>query len=132
MSDVMPMYASVGSNDLERALAFYSELLGTIGMTKLVDNPAGGAFFGHPDRGVLAVVTPFNEQPATVGNGTMIGLALPSNEAVDAFYDKALALGGTDEGPPGYRGPEEGGAYFAYFRDLEGNKLCAFRWAMPG
>ncbi|WP_454885187.1 hypothetical protein [Sphingomonas oryzagri] len=32
---------------------------------------------------------------------------------------------GTDEGAPGERGP---GAYFAYFRDLDGNKLCGFKW----
>ena len=33
------------------------------------------------------------------------------------------ALGGTDEGAPGERGPK---LYFSYFRDLDGNKLCAF------
>jgi len=127
MSAVMPLYASVGSNDLERSLAFYGELLASIGMKKLANNPTGGAFFGHPDTGVFAVVTPFDEQPATVGNGTMIGFALPSNDAVDTLYAKAMALGATDEGPPGYRGS----AYFAYFRDLEGNKLCTFHWVIP-
>ncbi len=132
MSDVMPMYATVGSNDLDRATAFYGELLGSIGWAKIFDNPAGGAFYGHPDTGMFAVVAPFNEKAATVGNGTMAGLAVKSNAAVDTFYAKALALGGTDEGPPGYRGPEEMGAYFAYFRDPDGNKLCVYHWAMPG
>ena len=36
---------------------------------------------------------------------------------------KALELGGSDEGAPGPRGD---GFYAAYFRDLDGNKLCAF------
>jgi predicted lactoylglutathione lyase len=58
----------------------------------------------------------------------MIGFAMKSRAEVDTFYDKAMALGGTDEGAPGLRGPEEMGAYFAYFRDLDGNKLCAFNW----
>lgn len=128
---VMPLYASVGSNDLERASAFYAELLGSIGWEKFCPNPAGGWFFGHPDTGVFAVVTPFDEQPATVGNGTMAGFALPSNEAVDAFHARALSLGATDEGAPGYRGPEEFGAYFSYFRDLDGNKLSAYCWKLP-
>ena len=36
---------------------------------------------------------------------------------------KALALGGSDEGAPGERAPK---FYMSYFRDLDGNKLCAF------
>jgi hypothetical protein len=43
-------------------------------------------------------------------------------EEVDAFHAKALALGGDDEGAPGYRAPK---SYMSYFRDLDGNKLCA-------
>jgi catechol 2,3-dioxygenase-like lactoylglutathione lyase family enzyme len=132
MTEVMPHYAAVGTNDPERATAFYGELLGTLGWGRIFDNPAGGAFFGHPNTGMFAVVTPYDEKAATIGNGAMAGFALASNAAVDAFYAKALALGGTDEGPPGYRGPEEVGAYFAYFRDPEGNKLCAYHWVMPG
>lgn len=129
MAAVMPCYASVGSNDLERAMAFYADLLGSIGMSKIFDNqPGAGAFYGHPNTGLFAVVTPFDQKAATVGNGTMAGLSLPSTEAVDAFHQKALALGATDEGAPGDRG---GGAYFAYFRDLDGNKLCAFHWVLP-
>jgi catechol 2,3-dioxygenase-like lactoylglutathione lyase family enzyme len=124
----MPLYATVGSDNLERAMSFYAELLGSIGMTKTFDNPSGGAFYGHPNTGMFAVVTPFDQKAATAGNGTMIGFALPSNEAVDAFYQKVLALGGTDEGAPGDRG---GGTYFAYFRDMDGNKLCAFHWVLP-
>ncbi len=131
MTEVMPHYATVGTNDPQRAMAFYGGLLATLGRKKIFDNPTGGAFFGHPNPGMFAVVTPFDEKAATVGNGTMAGFALASNAAVDAFYAKALALGGTDEGPPGYRGPEEAGAYFAYFRDPEGNKLCAYHWIMP-
>jgi predicted lactoylglutathione lyase len=71
---------------------------------------------------VLGVVKPFNGEAATVGNGTMIALDMPSREAVDAFHAKALELGGTDEGAPGERGP---GYYMAYFRDPDGNKFCA-------
>jgi len=41
---------------------------------------------------------------------------------------KALELGGSCEGPPGVRGDDgEQAFYAAYFRDPDGNKLCAFR-----
>lgn len=122
----MQLYASVGSNDLEKGMAFYEALLGSIGWPKLFDNPGGGCFFGSIQDGWFAVVRPFNEQPATVGNGTMVGFAFNSHKEVDDFHAKALELGGTDDGAPGDRG---GGSYFAYFRDLDGNKLCAWTFA---
>ena len=46
--------------------------------------------------------------------------------AVDAVHARALELGGSCEGPPGLRGPEEMGFYAAYFRDLDGNKLGVY------
>ncbi|MGE3917416.1 MAG: VOC family protein, partial [Hyphomicrobiaceae bacterium] len=50
-----------------------------------------------------------------------------SRANVDAIHAKALALGGNDEGKPGLRGPNGPQAFYgAYFRDLDGNKLCAF------
>ena len=126
----MTMYASVGSNKLEDAMAFYAELLALRCMEKRFDNPGGGCFFGNAAGDLFAVVNPFDGNQATVGNGTMIGFPMESRDEVDAIYAKALELGGTDEGPPGLRGPEEVGAYFAYFRDLDGNKLCAFHWIL--
>jgi catechol 2,3-dioxygenase-like lactoylglutathione lyase family enzyme len=118
----MLSYATIGSNDLETSLPFYTELLGTQGCAKLFDHPRGGALFGKGGKPVLGVLTPFNQQPATAGNGAMVALDMPSREAVDAFHAKALSLGATDEGAPGERGP---GFYMAYFRDPEGNKFCA-------
>ena len=53
----------------------------------------------------------------------MVALVMPSKEAVDAFYARALELGATDEGAPGPRGE---GFYAGYFRDLDGHKLNAF------
>jgi predicted lactoylglutathione lyase len=52
-----------------------------------------------------------------------VALAAGSKEAVDRVYEKAIALGGTDEGAPGQRSPS---FYGGYFRDLDGNKLVAF------
>lgn len=118
----MLSYATVGSNDLDKSVTFFSDLLGTQGVTKLFDHPRGGALFGKDGKIVFGVLPPFNQEAATAGNGTMLALDMPNREAVDAFHAKALALGGTDDGAPGERGP---GFYMSYFRDLDGNKFCA-------
>ena len=69
------------------------------------------------------MIVPYDGKDATVGNGVMVALAMDSREKVDGFYRKAIALGATDEGPPGPRGD---GFYAGYFRDPDGNKLNAF------
>ena len=53
----------------------------------------------------------------------MVAIHCDSPDKVKALYDKAIKLGGKDEGPPGNRW---GTFYAAYFRDLDGNKLNAF------
>jgi catechol 2,3-dioxygenase-like lactoylglutathione lyase family enzyme len=120
----MLSYATIGSNDFDNSLPFYTELLGTQGATKLFDHPRGGALFAKDGKPVLGVLSPANGGTATAGNGAMIAFDMPDRAAVDAFYAKALELGATCEGAPGERGP---GFYMAYFRDPEGNKFCACR-----
>jgi catechol 2,3-dioxygenase-like lactoylglutathione lyase family enzyme len=123
-------YVTLGTDDLERARAFYDALLAEIGAKRLMEFPQNGftlygTGFGKPG---LAVTRPYNGEPAAAGNGNMAALAMDSRERVDSFYAKAIELGGTDEGPPGLRGPEGPRAFYgAYFRDPDGNKLCAFR-----
>ena len=77
-----------------------------------------------PDKPAMSVTKPFDGKAASVGNGVMVALAVDSHEKVDALHQKAMDLGGKDEGAPGPRG--DGGFYAAYFRDLDGNKLNAF------
>jgi catechol 2,3-dioxygenase-like lactoylglutathione lyase family enzyme len=116
-------YATVGSNDLGKAMAFYDALLGSAGIVGLFEHPSGGRIYGRDGAFFFGVLGPYNKQPATLGNGSMFAFKFDTREEVDAFYAKALALGGADEGAPGYRGPT---FYFSYFRDLDGNKLCAY------
>ena len=118
----MLSYVTVGSNDLEKSVPFFTELLGTQGVTKLFDHPRGGVLFGKDNKLVFGVLTPLDRGEATAGNGTMAAFDMPSREAVDAFYAKAMSLGASDEGAPGERAP---GFYMSYFRDLDGNKFCA-------
>jgi catechol 2,3-dioxygenase-like lactoylglutathione lyase family enzyme len=118
-------YATVGSNRLEEAKHFYDELLALAGMAPMMDHPSGGRIWRSEDNRLFGVLGPFNGEPATPGNGSMFGFFVDSRDKVSAMHAKALELGGTCEGPPGLRGPEEANNYAAYFRDLDGNKLCA-------
>jgi catechol 2,3-dioxygenase-like lactoylglutathione lyase family enzyme len=118
-------YMTVGSNRLDEAKAFYDALLGSIGMAGVFEHPSGGRLYKGKGTGLFGVLGPYDGNLACVGNGMMGGFDFESREAVDAFHAKALELGGTCEGPPGERMP---GAYFAYFRDLDGNKLCGYRF----
>jgi catechol 2,3-dioxygenase-like lactoylglutathione lyase family enzyme len=118
-------YMTVGSNRLEAAKAFYDALLGSIGMKGVYEHPSGGRLYRGKGTGLFGVLGPHDGEPACVGNGMMGGFDFESREEVDAFHAKAMALGGSCEGPPGERMP---GAYFAYFRDLDGNKLCGYKF----
>jgi catechol 2,3-dioxygenase-like lactoylglutathione lyase family enzyme len=115
-------YATLGTNDLARASSFYEKLLAELGARKVMTNERMVMFGAGRDQPMIAVCSPFDGKKATVGNGTMLALNVGSPDAVKRIHAKALELGGTDEGAPGPRGP----GFFAYFRDLDGNKLAAF------
>lgn len=125
-------YVTLGTNDLDKARAYYDALLGSIGASRLMqfgDEFGGftmwGTSWGKP---AIALTRPYNKLDAVPGNGNMVAIVMDSRDKVDAFYAKALELGGSDEGPPGLRGEEGPQAFYgAYFRDPEGNKICAFR-----
>lgn len=121
--------AMVGSNNLGEAKEFYDSLLNILGAVPMMEHLSGGRIYGTgADKPLFAVVGPHNGQPATVGNGTMISFQAESREQVNQMHLRAIQLGGTDEGAPGVRGPDPDGFYGAYFRDLDGNKLCVYKY----
>ena len=116
-------YVTVGTNDLERAAAFYDQLFAEIGAGRFMEEDSFIAWAVSEDASAFAATQPYDGNPATVGNGMMVALAVDTTDKVQAVYEKALELGGTDEGPPGLRGDS---FYAGYFRDLDGNKLNVF------
>ncbi len=116
-------YVTIGTNDLEKSAAFYDALLGEIGAKRFMEYETFIAWATGPDQPAVSVTTPYDGNPATVGNGMMVALVMDSTEKVDAIYNKAIELGATCEGPPG---PRMDGFYAGYFRDLDGNKLNVF------
>jgi catechol 2,3-dioxygenase-like lactoylglutathione lyase family enzyme len=116
-------YVTVGSNDMPRALAFYDALAADMGVGRMMEGENFVAWGTPGGAAGVAVMKPFDGNPATVGNGVMVALEAKDAAQVDRLYAIALASGGSDEGAPGLRG---GGFYAAYFRDPDGNKLNAF------
>jgi catechol 2,3-dioxygenase-like lactoylglutathione lyase family enzyme len=113
-------YASVGTNDIKRAAAFYDRLMAELGAKRVMDYESFIAWKQGEGKPGFALAEPFNKMPATVGNGSMVAFEVASPERVNVLYKKAMELGATDDGPPGDRGDNY---YGAYFRDLDGNKL---------
>jgi predicted lactoylglutathione lyase len=121
-------YVTLGTNNLDQAAAYYDALFGFIGAKRVLEEKnhfiAWGTALTSPS---VAVTIPFNKEQATVGNGVMVALYLDTVEKVNAFHARALQLGGTSEGDPGFRpAGNTSGFYAGYFRDLDGNKLNAF------
>lgn len=115
-------YVCLGANDFDRACAFYDAFLGEMGGKRVMPTPHG-LLYRLTNGAMLMVTRPYNEQPATNGNGTMVAINVDSEADVTRVYEKALSLGATCEGKPG---PRQGFGEFAYFRDLDGNKLAVF------
>jgi catechol 2,3-dioxygenase-like lactoylglutathione lyase family enzyme len=121
-------HITVGCNNLEEAVAFYTALLTPLGLKQRVMTPDGGppaACFVKNNQPFprFYIYQPFNRKPATAGNGTMVAFIAASAQEVDAAYAAGIAHGGQDEGKPSERPHYAQGYYGAYLRDLAGNKL---------
>jgi catechol 2,3-dioxygenase-like lactoylglutathione lyase family enzyme len=116
-------YVTIGTNNFEKSKTFYDGVLAELGGKRTM---TGERMQGYGTKGgaMLAVCKPYDQKPATPGNGTMVALSAESRELVDKTYAKAMASGATDEGAPGLRGDT---FYGAYFRDPDGNKICIFK-----
>lgn len=117
----------IGTDDFDRALAFYRPLMDALGVqVRFVDasRPWAG-WQSHPDpRPLFLIGRPFNGQPHVPGNGQMVAFLATSRAQVDQVHAVALAQGATSEGEPGLRPEYHAHYYGAYFRDPAGNKLA--------
>jgi len=115
-------YVTLGTNDLERGARFYDALAAELGTSRMMEWP-GAIAWGTPGGGAgIGLTKPFDGQAASIGNGVMVALEASSQEQIHRLHQVALENGWTCEGPPGPRGDS---FYAAYFRDPDGNKLCA-------
>ncbi|HVI34094.1 VOC family protein [Phenylobacterium sp.] len=121
-------YVTIGAQDVEGAQPFFDATLGALGWKR--SNPMEGwAFYGPEGQdAVIGVCRPYDGAPARAGNGIMVAFKADTKDQLEAAHAAALANGGSDEGPPGYRSADEvaSGFYAAYFRDPVGNKFCVY------
>ena len=116
-------YVTLGTDDIPRAAKFYDELMAVIGAGRVFEGENFVAWGTSMSQPALSVITPYDGEPASIGNGTMVALVVDAPEKVHAVHAKALELGGINEGDPG---PRQGNFYAAYFRDPDGHKLNTF------
>ncbi|MEW9855066.1 VOC family protein [Novosphingobium sp. M1R2S20] len=115
-----------GSNDVAKSRAFYDATFGALGVAPsatpadypliMYNLPGGCRFLCGPAR---------DGQPATHANGGTAIFEAPDEQAVRNWHAAGLANGGTSEGDPEPK-PQARGAFGAYLRDPDGNKLGAY------
>jgi catechol 2,3-dioxygenase-like lactoylglutathione lyase family enzyme len=130
----MLRYVYFGTNNLEKSIAFYAAALAPLGMERCVTNDpdwdliaAGWGIYEYGGARELGfwVGKPFDQGPASVGNGSMVAFTAGTWKVVDDFYAAALAHGGRCDGAPGLRLHYASDFYAAYVRDPDGNKVAA-------
>ena len=117
-------FVMVGSNDYKKSSEMYDAVFEPLKLKKILttEKYIGYAHSNKPEKVIFYITNPVNGKPATFGNGSQVTLLADSKEAVDKFYEIAISKGATDEGGPGIRSD---GNYYAYVRDLDGNKIAA-------
>lgn len=123
----MISHVFVGVNDFDRAFEFYAGLMKELGLVLKfhdADKPWAAWHSAGALRPLFIIGRPFDLGPAVAGNGEMIALLASSTQMVDRSHAFALAAGGRCEGAPGPRPHYHANYYGAYFRDVDGNKIC--------
>jgi catechol 2,3-dioxygenase-like lactoylglutathione lyase family enzyme len=115
-----------GSNDVARSRAFYDatfDALGVAPATSPADRPV--LIYTLPG-GVRFLCGPARDgEAASHANGGTVIFEAASEDAVTTWHAAGLANGGSSEGDPEPK-PQTGGAFGAYLRDPDGNKIAAY------
>ena len=123
-------HVSLGTNDFPRAKAFYDAVLATLQMRCVMEFDEGAGYGRELPE--FWIQLPHDGAAANPGNGTHVCFSAANEDEVKAFHQKALELGGEDEGKPGIRPEYTEGYYAAFVRDPDGNKIEAMCWAKKG
>jgi len=108
-------HITLNVSDVVAAKAFYARALAPLGYELTLDFVDGAGF--DPDF--------FLAQRGEPSSPVHVAFQAADRKTVDAFYEAALAAGGTDNGPPGIRRVYHEYYYGAYVLDGEGNNVEA-------
>tara|TARA_B110000495_G_C22430177_1_gene271182 strand:+ start:71 stop:457 length:387 start_codon:yes stop_codon:yes gene_type:complete len=117
-------FMMVGTNNLADSEKFYNAIFLPLDLCQVLttERYIGYAQKENPKEIKFYITKPVNKKPATYGNGTQISFLVDTKKKVEEFHMIGLKNGGINEGLPGIRS----GDYYAYIRDLDGNKICAY------
>lgn len=111
-------HISIYVQDFDKAKRFYSDALKPLGYTLSADYAEYGVA-GYEQNGKRDFWVSKKDAPHNVH----IAFAAASKADVEAFYNAALAAGGSDNGAPAYRKDYAPGYYGAFVIDPFGNNL---------
>lgn len=115
----------LGSDNLPKARAFYDATFGVLGLQPC-STPEQYPIVMWDLGGVKFLLGPARDgNPCTHANGGTIIFEAPSDQAVKDWHAAGLANGGTSAGEPEAK-PQARGAFGAYLRDPDGNKLGCY------
>ena len=127
----MIAYVTVGADDMKSAQRFYDSFLPALGYT--LDFYHGDLSYSLPPQAEESIAlpefyvkSPFNGDPATFGNGSMVAFEAYNQEQVRRLHAAAVTAGGSDDGAPGFRDAYGADFYVGYLRDPQGNKIAIF------
>lgn|ERR687893_339530 len=116
-------HVSLGTNDIDRARAFYDPLMALLGL-RLIEAKDRALLYGTGEV-LFSVERPVDGQPASPGNGVHVAFAARDRAMVEAFHATGLARGGRDAGGPGLRPTYDPNYFAAFLYDPDGNKVEA-------
>ena len=120
-------YVLFGTNNLEKSLDFYDQLLEPLNLTR---GPHTERVHLYTDGNgpMFGVCTPADGKVATSGNGTMIAINVSSSDKVDFMQTHAEKLNATHVSDVNEE--VSSGFYGVYVRDLDNNKICFYKMDM--
>jgi catechol 2,3-dioxygenase-like lactoylglutathione lyase family enzyme len=113
-------HVSVKVRDYARSQDFYDQALKPLGLSRQMGDGAHFAGYGLPMRPFFWIG--LGGDP---GDGTHVAFSAPDRATVDAFYQAAIAAGGTDNGAPGIRAHYHPNYYGAFVLDPDGHNVEA-------
>jgi len=84
-------YMVLGTNNMEASVKFYDSLFEQAELTQVLSTER--MTFWQGEDFAFATSIPFNEEPASNGNGTMVGFSVGSIEEVKRLHKKVVELG---------------------------------------
>jgi catechol 2,3-dioxygenase-like lactoylglutathione lyase family enzyme len=113
-------HIGIGASDLAKSRAFYTACLAPLGIEVVMEVP-GAVGMGRDGKPDFWFGTPDDGRPGKCH----VAFAATGRAEVRAFYEAAIAAGGTDNGAPGLRTIYHPNYYGAFVLDPDGHNIEA-------